>query len=151
MPVRDRKAVGWVERQRDPTNISDWVLGLRFACPNLRYAVADPAKRPRIVAEMRKVDPEIITQDDLLMPYLQLGEVDLVYRIMFEALERDRNAWVHNWDVMNTWSAESSAFRRDPRFPELARRMGLLDYWKQYGFPDRCRAGDRDVPVVCVS
>jgi len=24
----------------------------------------------------------------------------------------------------------------------------MLDYWKQYGFPDGCRAG-RDTAVVC--
>jgi hypothetical protein len=60
-------------------------------------------------------------------------------------------AWAHKWDVMNAWSVESAAFRRDPRFGELARRMGLLDYWKQYGFPDACRAGSGDVAVVCAS
>jgi TolB-like protein/Flp pilus assembly protein TadD len=114
-------------------------------------AVADPAKRPRTREQMRSIDPKIVEQQDLVMPYLQIGEVDLVYRIMFEALERDRMAWVHNWDIMNTWSEESVAFRRHPRFAELARRTGLLDYWKQYGFPDGCRAGSGDVPIVCVS
>ncbi|HET9692822.1 MAG TPA: hypothetical protein VFP48_00440 [Steroidobacteraceae bacterium] len=114
-------------------------------------AVADPAKRPQTLAAMRTLDPKIIKQVDLLMPYLRLGEVDIVYRILFESLEQDRMAWVHGWDIMSTWSEESAAFRRDPRFPELAQRTGLLDYWKQYGFPDGCRAGDRDVPIVCVT
>jgi adenylate cyclase len=114
-------------------------------------AVADPAKRPKVVAEMRKIDPSIVEQDDLLMPYLQLDQVDIVYDIMFDALDRNRAAWAHKWDVMNAWSTESAAFRRDPRFPELARRMGLLDYWKQYGFPDACHAGSGDAAVVCVS
>jgi adenylate cyclase len=120
--------------------VADWV-----------DAVADPARRPQMIAAMRRVDPDVVEQDDLLMPYLQLGEVDIVYEIMFDALDRNRMTWAHKWDVMNTWAAESEAFRRDPRFPELARRMGLVDYWKQYGFPDACRAGSGDVAVVCAS
>jgi adenylate cyclase len=114
-------------------------------------AVADPAKRPRTRELMRSIDPKVVEQQDLLMPYLQIGEIDIVYDIMFDTLERDRMAWVHSWDIMNTWSYEGVEFRRDRRFPELARRMGLLDYWKQYGFPDGCRAGEGDVPVVCAS
>jgi len=26
--------------------------------------------------------------------------------------------------------------------------MGMIDYWKQYGYPDGCRAGT-DAPIVC--
>jgi hypothetical protein len=114
-------------------------------------AVADPARRPQVIAEMRRVDPKIVKQEDLLMPYLSLGEVDLVYDIMFDALGHDRTAWVHHWDIANTWSNEASTFRSDPRFPELMKQMGLVDYWKQYGYPDGCRAGSGDVPLVCVS
>ena len=44
--------------------------------------------------------------------------------------------------------AENAAMRKDPRFGELAERIGMLDYWKQYGFPDGCRAG-KDTPIVC--
>jgi hypothetical protein len=29
-------------------------------------------------------------------------------------------------------------FRRDPRFPAFAERLGMIDYWKQYGPPDSC-------------
>jgi len=111
-------------------------------------ALADPAKRPEIVAELRHVDPKIARQEDLLMPYLQLQQYDLAFDIMNASLDRDRLAWLRDWDIMHAWSAENAAFRRDPRFPGLADRVGLLDYWKQYGFPDGCHAGG-DVAVVC--
>jgi hypothetical protein len=87
-------------------------------------------------------------QQELIGPYLQLGETDLAYRLIFESLDRDRLSWLHEWDLMHAWSADAAALRRDPRFGKLAERIGLLDYWKQYGFPDGCRAG-QDTPVVC--
>jgi TolB-like protein len=111
-------------------------------------ALADPSKRPKIVADMKALDPKVATQSQLIGPYLQLGETDLAYRLMFESLDRDRLAWLHEWDLMHAWSSDSAALRRDPRFGILAERIGLLDYWKQYGFPDGCRAG-QDTPIVC--
>ena len=111
-------------------------------------ALADPAKRPKIVAEMKAMDPKIATQAQLIGSYLQLGETDLAYRLMFESLGRDSRAWVHEWDLSKAWSEEGGELLRHPRFGELAERIGLLDYWKQYGFPDGCRAG-LDTAVVC--
>ena len=60
-------------------------------------------------------------------------------------------AWLHDWNVSQTWSPEAAGFRKDPRFSPLAERIGLVDYWKQYGYPDRCHAGTGDVAVVCSS
>jgi TolB-like protein/Tfp pilus assembly protein PilF len=111
-------------------------------------ALADPSKRPAMIAEMKVLDPKIAPQEKLVGPYLQLGDLDTAYRIMFESLDRDRLAWLHEWDLMHAWSSDSAAMRRDPRFGELAERIGLVDYWKQYGFPDGCRAGT-DTSVVC--
>ena len=55
---------------------------------------------------------------------------------------RDPRAWIHKFDLTLAWSPEGAAMRRDPRFAELADRIGVLvDYWKQYGYPDGCRAG----------
>ena len=34
---------------------------------------------------------------------------------------------------------EVGAFRRLPGFAELVQKLGLVDYWKQYGWPDDCR------------
>jgi hypothetical protein len=101
-----------------------------------------------MIAEMKALDAKIAPQEKLVGPYLQLGEFDTAFRIMFASLDRDRLAWLHEWDLAHAWSADSAAWRRDPRFGELAERIGLVDYWKQYGFPDGCRSG-ADKPIEC--
>jgi TolB-like protein/Flp pilus assembly protein TadD len=111
-------------------------------------AVADPKLVAQVVAEMRAVNPKVVPQIELIQPYMHLGQLDLVYDLLFKSLEEDSMAWTKHWDVSHAWSPEGKAFRQDPRFGELARRMGIVDYWKQYGFPDGCRAGE-DTPVVC--
>jgi len=111
-------------------------------------ALADPSKRPAMVARLNAVDPKLRKQYQLIGAYLQIGEVDLAYRIMFQSLDKDHLAWVHDWDMADAWKPEGQAMRADPRFGELTQRIGMLDYWKQYGFPDRCRPGT-DRPIVC--
>jgi hypothetical protein len=37
------------------------------------------------------------------------------------------------------WAAVFSDMRRLPRFKDLVRDEGFLDYWNQYGWPDHCR------------
>jgi TolB-like protein len=111
-------------------------------------AVADPALRPKLIAEMRAVDPKIATQTDFVHPYLQLGQVDLVYSILLGALDEHASGWNEKWDLTLAWGPDGVEFRRDPRFGALAERMGFVDYWKQYGYPDGCRAGDT-TPIVC--
>jgi hypothetical protein len=113
--------------------------------------MADPAKRPAVVAGLRAVDPKVAKQVELLMPYLQLGQNDIAFQIIEDSLARDRMAWLRDWNVMNAWSPEAAGFRKDPRFSQLAERIGLVDYWKQYGYPDRCHAGTGDVVLVCSS
>jgi tetratricopeptide (TPR) repeat protein len=111
-------------------------------------ALADPAKRPATLAEMQKLDPAVVEQSELLGPYLQLGEVDHVYDVLFDALDHQDRKWVVESDFSHIWSEDGRKFRTDPRFSELAQRIGMLDYWKQYGFPDVCKAG-QDAGVVC--
>jgi tetratricopeptide (TPR) repeat protein len=112
-------------------------------------ALADPAKRPAVVAGMRAIDPKVAGQADLLMPYIQLGQNDIAFQVVDDSLARDRVAWLRDWSVMNAWFPEAAGFRRDARFSKLAERIGLVDYWKQYGYPDRCAAGSGDRAIVC--
>jgi len=111
-------------------------------------AVRDPQLRPQVIAEMKALDPAIMPQAALVGSYIELGAVDVAYELLFAELEKDPEAWKHDWDVSVAWGPAGAAFRRDPRFGELAQRMGFVDYWKQYGYPDGCRAGD-DTPIVC--
>jgi adenylate cyclase len=110
--------------------------------------LANPSIRPKVIAEMRAIDPKVAPQIEFVHPYLQLGQVDLVYRILFDELDRDPTSWKKNWGLSVAWTPEGEAFRKDPRFGELVTRMGITDYWKQYGYPDGCRAGT-DSPLVC--
>jgi tetratricopeptide (TPR) repeat protein len=112
-------------------------------------ALADPNLQPTIVAEMRGLDPKVLPQRDLIQPYLQLGEVDLVYEILDEELRKDSQAWASSWDLAHAWSPEGRRFRQDKRFGRLAERIGMVDYWKQYGYPDVCRPGPTDVELNC--
>jgi len=111
-------------------------------------ALADPALRPAMVAELRRVDPKVMSQAALVGAYVQLGQVDLAYQLLFESLDEDPRAWLKQWELNAMWSPEWAAVRRDPRLGELARRIGMLDYWKQYGFPDGCSPGD-GAEVTC--
>ena len=121
---------------------------LRAYIPQYVEALADPAKRPAFIAQMRAIDPAIVKQANLVQAYIELGALDVVYPLLFESLAADPLAWLHDWDFSFAWTPEGAAFRRDPRFAELATRVGMVDYWKQYGFPDGCRAGI-DAPVTC--
>jgi adenylate cyclase len=121
---------------------------IRAFIPRFVDALADPKLRPEVVAGMRSIDPAVMSQDELIGSYIMLGAVDVAYDLIFDALDRDPKAWTKGWDTTIAWGKDGTAFRQHPRFAELARRMDLVDYWKQYGFPDGCRAGD-DTPIVC--
>jgi TolB-like protein len=111
-------------------------------------AVREPRLRPEVIAQLRALDPAIMPQIDLVGSYIELGAIDVAYEIFLAELEKNPKAWVSGWDAGIAWGPDGAPFRRDPRFGQLAQRMGLVDYWKQYGYPDGCRAGD-DTPIVC--
>ena len=43
--------------------------------------------------------------------------------------------------VWNNWGVE---LRRDPRFKEWVTKLGYVDFWRKYGWPDRCRSTGPD-------
>jgi hypothetical protein len=37
------------------------------------------------------------------------------------------------------WFVGHSLLRRDPRFAELMQQLGLVEFWREAGWPDHCR------------
>lgn len=138
----------WVDARRLMGEIDNIPDEIKPEAQRFVDALADPKLRPEVVAGMRAIDPKIAPQAFFIDPYLQLGEVDLVFRILDEELRNDANSWVNNWDLGHVWTPEGRRFRTDKRFGPLAERIGMVDYWKQYGYPDGCRAGT-DAVLVC--
>jgi len=63
-----------------------------------------------------------------------------------EAMEK--GVRVHGASMTFSWWPVMKEVRRLPRFKEFVREIGLVDYWKEYGWPDLCRpVGDDD--FVC--
>jgi adenylate cyclase len=46
--------------------------------------------------------------------------------------------------VYNLWYPVMKDVRQTPRFKKYIRKAGLIDYWKEYGWPDLCRPLDGD-------
>jgi hypothetical protein len=49
------------------------------------------------------------------------------------------------WGIL--WIEQMGAFRRDARFQAFVERLGLVDYWSQYGPPDNCEL--RNGRLIC--
>ena len=111
-------------------------------------SLANPALRPAMAARLQTIDPRDWAPQERVMPYILLGQTDLAYQVMFDGLARDRRGWLKDWDMSHVWAPEGRPLRMDPRFARLSEQLGMLDYWRQYGFPDGCRAGT-DAPIVC--
>ncbi len=37
------------------------------------------------------------------------------------------------------WMPEAAAMRRDPRFAAIMRDIGLVEFWREFGWPDKCK------------
>ncbi len=138
----------WDEATRIMQNQEGMPPEIRPLVPKYIEALRNPAARPEVVALMRGFDPKVLPQLNLVSSYAELGALDVVYELLFSALDRNPLSWIDEWDLSFVWGPEGAAMRRDPRFAQLAERMGIVDYWKQYGFPDGCRAG-QDLAIVC--
>ena len=66
----------------------------------------------------------------------------------FAMLVSEKATSMHALHVSTFWTPLFKEVRCLPRFKEFVREIGLVDYWKEYGWPDLCRpVGDDD--FVC--
>jgi TolB-like protein len=70
--------------------------------------------------------------------FTRLGALDFAYEVAnmtLDALE-STGFLLGAIHVGAYWLPEMRPFRRDPRFQAFATRLGLMEYWKQFGPPD---------------
>jgi hypothetical protein len=104
---------------------------------DFRAAIPD---RQGMLTVVRKA---IEAGDDMLSPVADaLGDRDLALTALRSHVTRIRgetNTW---W---TPWLLPHSGVRADPRFKELVREAGLVDYWRQSGkWADFCRPVGED-------
>ena len=97
----------------------------------------DTAKRPLLLETLAEHESRLRFRFSL-PSYVEFGQIDDAYRVT--NLRRDSVSAANWW---NLWRDDMTTFRQDPRFAELVTELGLLDYWREYGWPDACQpAGD---------
>jgi hypothetical protein len=112
-------------------------------------ALGDPTKRQAALVELRKLtsspawesaDPR--GKQAVLYLYATFGAIDDLYSEMNLMLRRSNGVYPEIIAIGILWSPEMRPFRKDPRFQALAERLGLIDFWRQFGPPDDCTLAD---------
>jgi TolB-like protein len=67
---------------------------------------------------------------------LQLGEPARSFAAFEQGKSGLSDAYLNFLWHPEAWSRKA---RQDPSFQGFAKRMGMVDYWKQYGWPDLCK------------
>jgi TolB-like protein/Flp pilus assembly protein TadD len=129
-------SAGDIERGAKQHAIAEKGFGTRFSIAELeavyRGTFGNEAQRQaglKIVASR---------PDDDWVPtlLLQLGEPAR----SFDAFEHGKtglsDAYLNWLWQLEPWSRKA---RQDPSFQGFAKRMGMVDYWKQFGWPDLCK------------
>ncbi|MEN8180858.1 MAG: winged helix-turn-helix domain-containing protein [Pseudomonadota bacterium] len=137
------RAVGfaeqWDERIAEKFDNPQIPLTLKL----LIEAKIDAAKRP-LYLEMLAEHETIDFFPALLTGYVSFNRIDEAYRVAPMILDLDGFNRNFEWFF---WRSDMAPFRQDPRFAALVTELGMVDYWREYGWPDVCQpSGDS---VIC--
>jgi TolB-like protein/Tfp pilus assembly protein PilF len=67
-----------------------------------------------------------------------LGGLDEAFALANRCLSKFEPGMVVDWLNFHPWWPEMREFRRDARFQAFLTRLGLMEYYRQYGPPDDC-------------
>jgi serine/threonine protein kinase/tetratricopeptide (TPR) repeat protein len=98
-----------------------------------------------VAGRMRVADAESFAALMFLMNwYAMLGDLDRAYLTADRWVSlRDRSGLSGIPHNAGFWLDEMRAFRADPRFHDVTKRLGMIDYWRRFGVPDGCRLNAR--------
>jgi TolB-like protein/Tfp pilus assembly protein PilF len=113
-------------------------------------AIRDPAAEPELKAALLRLDLTSMEQLTAITGPL-VTSLDLCYTRV--GLDDEAVAMLGNiirtqdWYVINKfWQRDEGTrrLRQNPHFKALVQEMGLVDYWREHGWPDLCRADGTD-------
>ncbi|HEY6456780.1 MAG TPA: winged helix-turn-helix domain-containing protein [Steroidobacteraceae bacterium] len=111
-------------------------------------ALTDPMKKPAARRALEDLLDKLDMRDisthfwsDSIAWLAQLGALDSAYALANRGFDyAQRSETIGVWFVL--WFPEMRAFRQDAGFQPLVTRLGLMEYWQQYGPPDDCDLKD---------
>jgi TolB-like protein/DNA-binding winged helix-turn-helix (wHTH) protein/tetratricopeptide (TPR) repeat protein len=129
-------------RQRDFAAIRPLLIGVQtmFAKPTawvdpFLQALASPERRPQAIEALaRAEEARDIPPKYLFGAWLYLDEAERALDAGLR-LVNDRSSF----NVEFVFTREARSLRRQPRFGELVRAIGLNRYWDRFGWPPMCR------------
>jgi TolB-like protein/DNA-binding winged helix-turn-helix (wHTH) protein len=138
------RAIGFAEQWDEQTAEKFGNLQNLLSLKLLIEAKIDAAKKPfflEMLTEHKSIDYYRI----LFTSYVSLDQIDEAYRVV--TMAPDLDDFDGNYYVWYFWRSDMAPFRQDPRFAALVTELGMVDYWREYGWPAVCQpAGDS---VIC--
>jgi adenylate cyclase len=108
-------------------------------------AQSDPSRSDRAITALQawqaKLQPEDLdcsVGQRLIVWFTMLRAIEAAHDVAQRTVERfaSHGTIGNGWGIL--WTKEMQEFRDSPRFQHLISRLGLFDYWRQYGPPDNC-------------
>lgn len=112
-----------------PESNSDWFQNAKDIASS-----ADP--QAALEARARQLEEESNARDGAFLArrfYLLAGDADRFFARPDELVALTHQSWLrHAWQPSTSW------LREDPRFFDIAIRLGLVELWEARGYPDGC-------------
>ena len=116
---------------------------LEYAHASRASALDDLKSILRIPSISTLAEHETILDFRYSLPaYVDFGGIVDAYRVVFASTGHERAG--QRWGL---WRPEMAAFRGVSRFAKLVTELGLLDYWREHGWPDACQPAGAS--VIC--
>jgi DNA-binding winged helix-turn-helix (wHTH) protein/tetratricopeptide (TPR) repeat protein len=125
------------------TNISDAMQASNQRLLAVRAAPTLTHLHAFVAAELADLQAARLSPDRVILDLTTVGETAPALQVAMRLGTGDAAYRVPQVDPEILWRPFAESFRRDPRFIDVARRLGLVDFWMSTGrWPDFCERLD---------
>jgi hypothetical protein len=98
-------------------------------------ALEDPARKVEVARSIVAATQSGALERLVGFESLLLLGSPMAFDLGIDPLVDIKNLQMHA-QIWNNWAV---AFRQDPRFKDWVQALGYVDFWRNHGWPDRCR------------